>query len=278
MRIGVVGTESSHVEHMVRYLNVEHRQGDARVVALAGGQSERNLRLAADGGVDRLVDEPEALLGLVDAVLVCDRDGARHREHAMPFLQRGMPVLVDKPLATSVGDAEAMLLAARRSGAPLASYSPVRWFPDTDALAAQVAADGPPLLVVATGPADPAGPHGGIWFYGIHPVDVALRLAAGPVGRVRVDRVPGAVVATGRVGDTSVVVDFIAPGDRHPVAFHALVTTGTKVYARELAQGQRYLDPGLDAFFEMLHSGRPAVPAEEMLRPIRYLAAVVEAL
>jgi predicted dehydrogenase len=278
MRVGIVGTESSHVDHVVRYLNVEHRQGDARVVALAGGERERNLHLAEQGGIDRLVDEPEALLDSVDAVLVCDRDGGRHRAHATPFLRRGIPVLVDKPFATDVGDAEAMLATARRCGAPLASYSPVRWFPDTEALAAEVGAGGPPSVVVATGPADPAGPHGGVWFYGIHPVDVAMRLAGGPIGEVSVARVPGSVVASGRVGDTWVVVNLVAPVGGVSVAFHAMATTASTVRARELAQGPRYLEPGLDAFFRMLHSGHPAVSDEEMLRPIRFLAAVADAL
>ncbi len=70
----------------------------------------------------------------------------------------------------------------------------------------------------------------------------------------------------------------VAPVGGVSVAFHAMATTASTVRARELAQGPRYLEPGLDAFFHMLHSGRPVVSDEEMLRPIRFLAAVADAL
>ena len=276
-RIGVVGTDSSHVDHLVRYLNVEHRQGPARVVALAGGATERNLRLAAAGDVEHVADEPEALLGLVDAVLVADRDGGLHRAHAMPFLHAGLPVFVDKPFATDPGDAEAMLAAARRYDAPLTSYSAVRWFPDTVALAGEAAAAGAPSAVLTVGPADPVGPHGGVWFYGVHPVDVALRLAAGPVRAVHAERVPGGVLANARVGDCSVVVHLVRPS-AGSVPFHATVVAGTSVLARELKMGERYLDPALDAFFAMVHSGQAPLSDDDMLRPIALLARIASFL
>src|SRR5690606_32360986 len=87
MRVGIIGTENSHVDHCVTYLNVEQRQGaDTKVVALAGGDTERNRKLKEMGNIDELVDEPADLLGRVDTVIVTDRDGALHREHAVPFL------------------------------------------------------------------------------------------------------------------------------------------------------------------------------------------------
>ncbi len=62
----------------------------------------------------------EALLdsGEIDAVYVATPNW-RHREHAVPALERGIPVLLEKPMATSVADAEAILAAAKKSGAKL---------------------------------------------------------------------------------------------------------------------------------------------------------------
>ncbi|MCX5105262.1 Gfo/Idh/MocA family oxidoreductase [Streptomyces sp. NBC_00053] len=99
MRIGIVGTDNSHVDQIVRHLNVGKAGGDARVVALGGGRGRRNDALAAVGGIAAVVDEPAALIALVDAVVVADRDGANHRQQAIPFLAAGLPVFVDKPLA-----------------------------------------------------------------------------------------------------------------------------------------------------------------------------------
>ena len=121
MRIGIIGTENSHTDHIIDHLNVERRAGDTRVVALSGGASERNEKLRDTGQIERLVDTPTDLLGLVDAVIFTDRHGGLHREHAVPFLAEGLPVFVDKPLACTEADARAIVAAAREHDAPLTS-------------------------------------------------------------------------------------------------------------------------------------------------------------
>lgn len=278
MRIGIVGTESSHVDHFVDHLNVKGLGGDARVVALSGGACARNELLRARGAVERVVGAPGELLGLVDAVIVADRDGAPHRAHAVPFLEQGLPVFVDKPLARSVADAEAIVAAARAHGAPLTSYSALRWLPATDALAAETAPDGPPQVVVASGPADPAGPHGGLFFYGIHPVDAALRLAPGPLGEVRVERTGATVTATAVAGTTRVVVNLVRPARMGQIPFHAMAVTRTRVAQRTLTLDEHYLTPGLEAFLAMARTGEPPVPYEDLVRPVHFLEEVTRAL
>ena len=111
-RIGIIGTENSHVDHFIRFLNTEQRHPGNRVVALAGGPTDRNAALSETGGIEIVVDEPSDLIGRVDAAIVSSRDGRHHRKQAEPLLAAGLPVLVDKPLAASVDDAQAILAAA----------------------------------------------------------------------------------------------------------------------------------------------------------------------
>lgn len=268
-RIGIVGTESSHVDHVVRYCNAEHRAGPARVVAVAPATPDERVR---DLGIDRVVGAPAELLGLVDAVVIADRDARRHAGQALPFLTAGLPTLVDKPFAADVADGEAMVAAARRHGAPLTSYSALRWHP---ALAAVTRIA--PRAVVATGPADPASPYAGIHFYGTHPVELALLLAPGPIGPVRIETGDGIVVAHALVGGTAVTVQFVAPADP-PVPFHVQVTGAAEVVGTALELGPDYLHPGLDAFFGMVRTGTPPVPLDDLLRPVRFLAPVAHQL
>ncbi|WP_163506384.1 Gfo/Idh/MocA family protein [Fodinicola acaciae] len=260
MNVGIVGTESSHVDHVVRYFNAEHRAGDARVVAVA--------EATRDVGVSTVVDRADDLLGMVDAVIVADRDGRQHARQAIPFLRAGVPVFVDKPLAASVADAEAIVGAAQQSDTPVTSFSALRWHPRLRELTGQ------PTAVVTTGPVDPASSYAGVFFYGIHPVELALILAPGPVSDVHVRRVSGAIVATATVGRVAVCVQMV----EKVVPFHVLLTTGTSVTAVELPLGPDYLHPGLDAFLDMVRTGKPPVSYEDLLRPVSFLAAVDTAL
>ncbi|MFE6665180.1 Gfo/Idh/MocA family protein [Streptomyces sp. NPDC057697] len=278
MRIGIVGTDNSHVDQIVRHLNIEGGGGDARVVAISGGHGRRNEALAATGGITEIVDEPTGLLGLVDAVVVADRDGARHRDQAMPFLTEGLPVFVDKPLARTVEDAQALIDTARAHDAPLTSSSALRWLPGTDALAARSAGEGRPQLVVVTGPADPAGDHGGIFFYGIHAVDVALRLAPGEISGIRTDTTGTTVVASFTAGGTRVVVNFVRPGRTEQIPFHAMTFTRESMAQQTLVPGADYCVPGLEAFLGMVRTGRPPIGYGDLLRPVEVLESVAAAL
>lgn len=277
-RIGLVGTESSHVDHMLRY--TEHLAGGTRIVLAAAA--------TRDVGVPT-VDAPEDLLGNVDAVIVTDRDARLHAAHAVPFLAAGLPVFVDKPLAASVADAETILTAAADHDALLTSSSALRWHPGLRALLAPPAAgavtgrhgtDRPaPRAVVATGPADPASPYAGLAFYGVHPVEMALALAPGPVGDISVRQVPGALVADTVVGTTAVTIHFVNPTyqpDAGTTPFHLQVVDAGKVSAAELPLGADYLDPSLDAFFAMLDTGIPPLSHEDMLRSVQLLAGITD--
>lgn len=279
MRLGIVGTESSHVDLIIDHLNVAEARPDTRVVALAGGDRDRSRELARRGRIEQIVDSVEDLLDLADVLLVTDRHGGRHLEHAMPFLTEGRPVFVDKPMACSVADATRIISAAREHGTLVTSYSALRHLPDTDALIRRLPSLGPLRSVVTTGPADPASEHGGIFYYGIHPVDVAMLMTEGPVGEIRVSVETGIVVATAMIGETHVTVNLVAPGDDgRSVPFHAMLVGQGDVATSELRIGGNYVSHGLEVFLDMVEHKAPAIPEAELLRPIRFLETVRDLL
>src|SRR5690606_31195052 len=138
LRIGIVGAESSHTAELLRLVNGEGRPPGARVVAVAPVDVD-----ARTAGIDPalVVGSPDALVGAVDAALVLTRDGATHRALAGPLLAAGLPVWVDKPFATTVADARALIDTARRAGALVWSRSALR-FPAAVRRAAGLAARG----------------------------------------------------------------------------------------------------------------------------------------
>jgi predicted dehydrogenase len=68
------------------------------------------------------------MLGQVDAITVAVPTES-HLKVALPFLQRGIAVLVEKPLAPNAGDAQQMIDAAAASGAVLAVGHTERYNP-----------------------------------------------------------------------------------------------------------------------------------------------------
>ncbi|MFG3422930.1 Gfo/Idh/MocA family protein [Micromonospora sp. NPDC049460] len=281
-RIGIIGTENSHVDHFIRFLNTEQRHPGNRVVALAGGPTDRNAALSETGGIELVVDEPSDLIGRVDAAIVSSRDGRHHRKQAEPLLDAGLPVLVDKPLAASVDDAQAILAAAARGHAPLVSCSALRFVPEVARLTDPQERIGRLRQLAVIGPADPDSEWAGLFFYGIHQVELALQLLGDPhvepeSASVDLVREGDTTVALTRIGDVVVTFTFVTPTDDR-VPFQ-VVATGTRgVLTESPTIGPDYNAPALARFVDACDQGRSPVDPRALLSPIVVMAAITDAL
>lgn len=87
---------------------------DADLVAVVDPLQASRESVAAIHGCLALA-EPRDLVGRVDAVVVAAPTGL-HAPVALPLLEAGIDMLVEKPLAATVEDARAIMIAARRFG------------------------------------------------------------------------------------------------------------------------------------------------------------------
>ena len=127
MRVGVVG---------VGYLGQHHARifaamAGVELVGVADTNTPRAEEIAAKYDTRAFADAGE-LLDIVDAVSVAVPTAA-HLDVAMPFLERRKAVLVEKPLAASVEDADRMVGFAERHGALLAAGHTERFNPAVEA-------------------------------------------------------------------------------------------------------------------------------------------------
>lgn len=277
MRIGLVGTDSSHAEAYLGILNRGQRHAEARVTALWGSDVARTRELARQFAVPHAGTGPGDLADKVDAVIVGDRHGALHREHAMPYLVAGLPVFVDKPLACSVADAEAMLEAAAKSGAPLLSGSALRWQADTAVLESCMRGLQGPLEVAAFGTWYPDSPHGGAIFYGIHTVELALQLA-GPKFEALEVEAGERPVAQFRSGDNRAILEFRPPDASGASAFGASVAGPAGRIEQQIRLGDDYLAPVLEQIIAMFTGGMSPLSPEAMLASVVLMSEIEGAL
>lgn len=270
-RVGVLGIENSHAEELIQYLNVERPDDRPRVTALVGGDPERTEKLARLGGIDTIVETAAELHGHVDVLFLATRDGASHRREAVPFLESGTPVWIDKPFATTVEDVEAMIDAAKRGGTALTSSSGLRWISDADEVVHEMRTIGTVDTLTVTGPVDEADPHGGIFFYGIHLSDLAQRFVPGVARDIEVDRRSDVIVVRYRVDGVRVELELVRPAGTLKVPFRVRATGELGVVERNLTLTDSYFAPGVEAFALMVRSGDPAVPLDEMREAVRVL-------
>ena len=99
----------------------------AQLAAVVDTEPERAAAAAQASGARALADYRE-LFGQVDAVTVAVPTELHH-EVALPFLERGISVLVEKPITRTLEEADALIAAAKASGATLAAGHTERYNP-----------------------------------------------------------------------------------------------------------------------------------------------------
>lgn len=131
MKVALMSFAHTHALGYARLLaampDVELLTSDPDAATRPAGESG-GATLAAELGVGYVDTYDELLAWGPDAVVVCS-ENTRHRAHVEAAAAAGAAVLCEKPLATSVADAEAMVAACASAGVPLMVAFPVRFSP-----------------------------------------------------------------------------------------------------------------------------------------------------
>ncbi|HEX7336764.1 MAG TPA: Gfo/Idh/MocA family oxidoreductase [Gemmatimonadales bacterium] len=111
--VGVIGVGALGQHHARHLAGLE----EVRLVGVYDTDTRRAATIAAEHGATAFEDMDE-LLDRVEAVTVAVPTPA-HFEVGMRALARGVPVLMEKPLAATVEEADGLIAAARRKGVQL---------------------------------------------------------------------------------------------------------------------------------------------------------------
>lgn len=159
----------------------------ARVTHLWTDRADEAPPVAAAALIPHIVRAPREVIGQVDAVLVATDDGFDHIERARPFVEAGLPVFVDKPLALTIADLQTFV-RWRAAGARILSSSGLRFAPELDALTPMPATIGALRWVSAVSCKT--------WErYGIHLLEPVYRLLGPGFVSVRLESSPGCEIA-----------------------------------------------------------------------------------
>jgi predicted dehydrogenase len=166
----------------------------AELVAAANWREPSLRALAERHGIPRVTTDWRDLAAdpAVDAAVIATPN-ALHAAQAVAFLEAGKHVLVEKPMATTVAEADAMVAAAGRGGAFLMVAHCWRFHPDVRALRARVEAGELGEIVKTRGYGAHAGWGPSGWFtdpalagggalldMGVHAVDTTRYLLGDP--------------------------------------------------------------------------------------------------
>ncbi len=280
IRIGIIGTDTSHVPAFTQMLNdtsrADHVPGARIVAAFKGGSADvessrtRVDKFAAEikekWGVE-LVNSIEELCQKVDAVLIESVDGRPHLEQIRPVLKAKKPVFLDKPFAGSLQDAKEIVRLAKAAGVPFFSSSSLRFVPDIQELKRNPNL-GDLIGAIAYSPSPTEPHHPDLFWYGIHGVETLYTLMGPGCESVARTNSAGTDVVTGRWKDGRIGT---FRGIRDGKQSYGAVAFGSKaVLIKEPKTSYRELVVEIVKFFQ---TGVPPITPEETLEIMAFMEA-----
>jgi predicted dehydrogenase len=277
LRAGIIGTDTSHVPEFTATFQA-HPEWRIKVVAAFKGGSpdlpisanrlEGFARTIREKNGVQIVDSIDALLAMVDVVLLESVDGRPHLAQITPVLKAGKRVFVDKPLAASVDDVRAIVRLSAETRTPFFTASSYRFHPDIPKLRDNPGV-GKVTRIEASAPFNIMEHHPDLYYYGIHGVE-ALYAVMGR-GCVSVSRKNDseADVTTGKWRDGRVGVYYgpLKPADKPPI----VRVSGDKGTA-ESSTSAPY-DTLAMAIAQFFHTGRSPVDVAETVEIFEYMSA-----
>ncbi len=126
LRIGIVSFEHMHA---VSYTKELVKYPEVTLVGIADEDEKRGREMAATFKTDYYHQYESLLEQQLDGVVIC----TNNRDHAKVSIaaaRKGINILVEKPFATTIADAKAMLEAAREANVQIMNAFPMRFNPN----------------------------------------------------------------------------------------------------------------------------------------------------
>lgn len=271
--IGIIGAENSHTIAIAKEINIREQAPGFTLAYVWGETAELAAKAAEEGQIPHVVSDPGEMLGKVDAVICDHRHPKYHLDSVRPFVAEGIPTFVDKPFCFESARGEEFLAFARKKGTPVTSFSVMSHQKSFFALEEELKTIGDISAGATYGPCDLESQYGGVFFYGVHQVDMALHAFGYDVEQVAVIRnrdgfaVGELLYPDGRI----VTLNFIRDGMKG----FALTAAGSDGYLhRSIVRDEHPYLTGVTIFTSMFESGIEPIPHDEILAPIRVLEAL----
>lgn len=287
-RIGIIGTENTHAIAFSKIVNLPDPETgklpypDVRIVGIYGPDEESTKHIMDEAGVDFIAKKPEEFHGKVDAMCITCRKGSLHYQYAIPFVEKGMPVFVDKPFTSDTAEAERLITAAKKSGAKLFGGSSVKYAGDSVILkhiVKQLIANNELITAGLNFAADPASEYDGFFFYAPHLTETVLEIFGNEVKSLLTVEKSGNRISIWRYPKFDITLNFTKGTDESSVL---IFTQKGNIY-REIDDGH-YVDASLayrqqiKHFIQMLHTGEMPVSYEALVLPVKMISAIEESV
>lgn len=270
--IGIIGAENSHTVAISKTINIQKLVRGFSVTHVWGETAKYAKDAQERGAIPNIIKKPADLIGQVDAAIVDHRHAKFHLPAVRPLLEAKIPLFVDKPFCFRLSEGKAFLALAKKLGVPVCSFSTLPKQASFIQLVKDARQLGKIVSVVSTGPCDIKSKYGGVFFYGIHQVDMVVRLLKHDISHAQINKGKNNHTATLYSASGAIsTMNLISEGRPD---FHITIIGEKGRLDRTIERDDNPYLTGIKDFCKMFRTGKTDENEVTMLTPI----AVLEAL
>ena len=277
-KVGVIGSECSHAEYFAYYFNKKNAKGEYnfpnyRVTAISGHDKQESKRIAEQFDVEKVYDNPLDMLDEVDAIMITTRDGKYHFESVKPFLEKGIPAFIDKPITTDYAEAQELIKIAKANNALLCGGTALKYSThvlDFKKLVEENKGEIYGGQIVT--PVFTDCEWSGFWFYASHLVEMCLLIYGKDIKSLYATNNNGNVTVIFNYDGFSVVGQYA--NERANCYQMTLILKDNNV--TNPVVDDDHLDVGCAKFVEMIESKKMEESYEDLIYPVYIIESIIK--
>ena len=281
VRIGIIGTENSHAMAFAKYFNLpdaatgKMHYDDVRVVAVMG-DPDSTAAIVKETGVAFVAEKVEDFFGRVDAIMITSRKGSVHSQFAMPFVEKGMPLFIDKPLTSDLAQAQELMKQIEAHGCKVMGGSGCKYVPAIQEIKDTVSAlraSGEFMSAAMNFRVMMESVYDGIYFYASHLAEMGFAAFGHDAKALQAVRTGNSLIVTVQYENDAVSLHFNALCK----TYRCTVFGAYENYHFDIDISAAY---GLVAsyFADMLLGKRDPLSSEVLLKPVQMIDAIERSL
>lgn len=271
-KVAILGCENSHANSFIKH--IQENISDIEILGVYSHEEEAMQKLKDEFGVNTMKSYDE-FVDVADAIIVNARHGDNHYKYAKPYIKKGIPMFIDKPITVSEEDAIAFMKELKENNVPVCGGSMCVFDDNVRELAKNVQEKtyGDVYGGYVRAPINMDNPHGGFFFYTQHLAQVMTTIFGKYPKSVKMYNNGKAYNGIVRYEDYDVNVCFVEGS----YIYGAGISCNDKIVNFDLTFPNGFKEE-FEEFYNMLKGGEQPHSYKDLVAPVFVLNAMYRSL
>ena len=176
-KVVILGCENSHADQFLNFITKMPEFSDVEVTGIYSDETDTAERLSKIFGIN-VMESFDSEVGNVDGVIITARHGDNHMKYALPYIESGVPMFIDKPFTVNEDEAIEFARLLKNNNVRVSGGSSLakEEFVCAIAESAKNEVDGKTVGGFVRAPMDWNEKYGGFYFYAQHLTEMVMKM------------------------------------------------------------------------------------------------------